>query len=69
MISIASPDIVREFDKQYKILSKLDKYEIKSNRDDIVEIDGLMYQNCILTLNYTFDEAVDYSRRLKLGGV
>jgi len=68
MISIASPDIVREFDKQYEILSKLDKYEIKSNRDDIVEIDGLMYQNCILTLNYTFDEAVDYSRRLKLGG-
>jgi len=68
MISIASPDIVREFDKQYKILDRLDEYEIKSDRDDIVEIDGLMYQNDILTIDYTYEEAKDYAQRLRLGG-
>jgi hypothetical protein len=68
MISIASPDIVREFDKQYKILDRLDEYEIKSDRDDIVEIDGLMYQNDILTRDYTYEEAEDYAQRLRLGG-
>jgi len=68
MISIASPDIVREFDKQYKILDRLDEYEIKSDRDDIVEIDGLMYQNEILTIDYTYEEAKNYAQRLRLGG-
>jgi len=68
MISIASPDIVREFDKQYQILDRLDEYEIKSDRDDIIEIDGLMYQNDILTINYTYNEAENYAQRLKLGG-
>jgi len=64
-VAIASPDIIREFDKKYRLLNK---YEIKSDRNDIVEIDGLMYQNDILTLDYTFNEAVDYSMRLRLGG-
>jgi len=68
MISIASPDIVREFDKQYKILDRVDEYEIKSDRDDIVEIDGLMYQNDILTRDYIYEEAEDYAQRLRLGG-
>lgn len=67
-VSIASPDIVREFDKQYEIFNKLDKYEIKNDRDDIVEIDGLMYQNEILTRNYTYEEAENYAQRLRLGG-
>lgn len=65
IVAIASPDIIREFDKKYLLL---DKYEIKSDRDDIVEIDGLMYQNDILTLDYTYDEAINYSKKLRLGG-
>ncbi len=68
MVSIASPDIVREFDRQYQILDRLDEYEIKSDRDDIIEIDGLMYQNEILTRDYTYEEAEDYAQRLRLGG-
>lgn len=64
-IAIASPDIIREFDKEYTLLNK---YEIKSNRNDIVEIDGLMYQNDILTRDYTYEEAKEYAKKLRLGG-
>jgi len=61
-------DVYKKIYQKSILEPKIYKEILVDNQQDIIKIDGLMYQNQPFTQTYTWQKAKEYAKNLRLGG-